>query len=191
MLGRFEPLLRFGVELLHRHAAQRRGEDLLEVLHRELGDRLPVARQHGLEGLDVLQLRLLRHHRRHAVEAVDHLRVHRMLDPDACRPGRTRRCGPPATHELGARPVGGGAHEVEDRLLRRRRRSTEGRGSVWALARAPASRATQTASPGARYVISSSLRWPIGQAGPSRVHVVRSRAGGAEVGPRAVPGAQR
>ena len=51
MPGRLEPLLRFGVELLHRHAAQRRGEDLLEVLHREPGDRLPVARQHGLERL--------------------------------------------------------------------------------------------------------------------------------------------
>src|SRR4029450_6654197 len=34
MLGRFHPPLRFAVELLHRHAGQRRGGDLLEVEHR-------------------------------------------------------------------------------------------------------------------------------------------------------------
>ena len=117
MLGAVEPLLGFGVELLHRHAGQRRDENLLELAHRELGDRLAVAGEHGLERLDVPELRLLRHHRRHAVQAVDHLRVHRMLDPERAVLVEHRdalRRGDVAL----ARPVGGGTHEVDDRLLR-------------------------------------------------------------------------
>src|SRR6266511_652989 len=112
----FEPLLRFGVELLHRHAGQRRGEDLLEVAHRELRYRLAVAGEHGLERLGVPELRPLRRHRRDALQAVDHLRVHRMLDPqravliehrDAVLRNDVAR----------TRSVDGRAHEIEDRLL--------------------------------------------------------------------------
>jgi len=35
MLGGRDPLRHLGLEFLHRHAGERRGEDLLEVLHRE------------------------------------------------------------------------------------------------------------------------------------------------------------
>ena len=48
-----DPDLHLSVELPHRHAGERRDEDLLEVLHRELRHRLAVAGEHGLEGLDV------------------------------------------------------------------------------------------------------------------------------------------
>ena len=82
MLGRLDPLLRFGVELLHRHAGQRRGENFLEVRASGAWPSPPGSRQHGLERLDVLEFRLLRHHRRDAIQAVDHLRVHGMLDPE-------------------------------------------------------------------------------------------------------------
>jgi hypothetical protein len=81
MPGGLQPRFHFGVELLHRHAAQRRGKDLIEVSHRELGHRLAVAGEHGLERLDAPQLGPLRHHHRHPFQAVDHLRVHGLLDP--------------------------------------------------------------------------------------------------------------
>ena len=47
----------------------------------ELADLLEVARQHGLERLDVGEFGLRLDHGRHAIEAVDQLRVDRMLDP--------------------------------------------------------------------------------------------------------------
>ena len=53
MLG--GPLLYFGAELLHRHTGERGREDFLEVLHRELRNRLAIAREHGLERLDLLE----------------------------------------------------------------------------------------------------------------------------------------
>jgi hypothetical protein len=46
-------------------------EDLFEVCHRELRLRLTVAGQHGLEGLDVLQLRLRLYHRRNPTGGFD------------------------------------------------------------------------------------------------------------------------
>ena len=106
------------LELLDRHAGEGRGEDLLEVVHREFGDRLPVAGEHGLERLDVRQLRLRLDQRRHAVEAVDHLRIHRMLDPQRAvliegGDALLRR------HEILARLVGCYSDEFEDRLFRR------------------------------------------------------------------------
>ena len=53
----------------------------LEVLHRELRDRFPIAREHGLERLDLLEFRFLFHQRWHAFQAIHHLGVHRVLDP--------------------------------------------------------------------------------------------------------------
>src|SRR6185312_9000106 len=44
--------------------------------------RLAVPRQHRLEGLDVGELRLRFDDSRNALQAVHHLRVHRMLDPE-------------------------------------------------------------------------------------------------------------
>ncbi|OLB69864.1 MAG: hypothetical protein AUI16_27315 [Alphaproteobacteria bacterium 13_2_20CM_2_64_7] len=48
-----------GVELVHRHAGQRGGENFLKVPHRELGHCLLVAGEHGLERFDVLEFRPL------------------------------------------------------------------------------------------------------------------------------------
>jgi hypothetical protein len=54
----------------------------LEVSQGKPGDRLAVAREHCLERRDVLELRFFFDHRRDTFEAVEHLRVHRMLDPE-------------------------------------------------------------------------------------------------------------
>ena len=116
ILRRFQPLPGFRIELVHRHAGERRGEDLFQVVHRELRYRLAVAGQHGLEWLDLRKLRFRLDHRGHAVQAVDHLRVHRMFHPqgtvlveggDALR----RR------HEAWVCAVCRRAHEIEDGLL--------------------------------------------------------------------------
>jgi hypothetical protein len=112
----FDPLLSFGVELLYRHASQRRGKDFLEVPQTEFGYRLPIARECGLERLDVLEFRLVCDHRRNTFETVDHLRVHRMLDPERAvlvKDGDAILC----RHVVRARRVGCSSYEVEDRLL--------------------------------------------------------------------------
>ena len=70
-----------------------------------------------LNGSTFVELRLRLDHRRHPLQAVHHLRVHRMLDPQRAvlvegGDARLRR------HELRARLVGGRLHELDDRLLR-------------------------------------------------------------------------
>ena len=50
-------------------------------MQRKLGDRLAVAREDRLERLDVLEFRIFFHDRGHAVQAIDHLRIDRMFDP--------------------------------------------------------------------------------------------------------------
>src|SRR6266851_10108917 len=96
-----DALHHLGFERLDGHAGERGGGDLEEIVHRELGDRLAVTRHHGLERLDVRQLGLRLDHRGHAVEAVDHLRVHPDARPTACRPGRRWRCAWPAARTSG------------------------------------------------------------------------------------------
>ena len=116
MLCRGHPPLRLGREFVHAHAAECRGEDLFQVRHREFGDCCMVTGQNRFEGFDVLQFRLLRDHRWNAVEAVGHLRVDRMLDPQRAvliegRDTSLRR------DEVRTRLVGRRAHEVHDALL--------------------------------------------------------------------------
>ena len=87
-------------------------------LLRQLGDRLAVARHHRLERLDLRELGLRLDERRHALEAVHHLRVHRMLDPQRAvlvegGDALGRR------HELRAALRRRRLHELDDRLLRR------------------------------------------------------------------------
>ena len=65
------------------------GQDLLEVRHREFRHRLAVTGKHGPERLDVLEIRLRLRQHRHPFEAVDHLRVHGLLDPRGAVPDRT------------------------------------------------------------------------------------------------------
>jgi len=118
MPGSLKPFLHVGIELLHRHAGQRRGKDFLQIRHRQLGRCLAVPREHGLERLHARKFRFGLDHRRHALQAIDHLRIHRVLDPDRAvlvESGDALL----GRHELRACPVRGGAHEVEDRLLRR------------------------------------------------------------------------
>jgi hypothetical protein len=57
-------------------------KDFLEIPHRKPGDLLPVVREHGLKRRDVLQFRFFMANRWHTIQSVDHLRVHRMLDPE-------------------------------------------------------------------------------------------------------------
>ncbi len=82
MFGGREPLLYFGAELVHRHAGKGGGENLLKVLHREFRHCLPVAGEDTIERLDVLEFRFLFYQRRHALQAIHHLRVHRVLNPE-------------------------------------------------------------------------------------------------------------
>jgi hypothetical protein len=100
------------------HSAQRRGEEFLEVLHRKLRDRLAVARHYRLEWLDVRELGLCLDYRRHALEAVHHLRIHRMLDPQrAVLVERGDTLG--RRHELRTSLGRRGLHEFDDRFLGR------------------------------------------------------------------------
>ena len=62
-----------------------------QIVQRQFCDRFAVAGQHGLERLDVLQLRLLLHHRRNAIQAIDDLACRSDARPTACRPDRTWR----------------------------------------------------------------------------------------------------
>ena len=89
---------------------------LQEVTLRKPGDRVTIARKHGLEGLDIPEFRILLHHCRNALQAVDDLRVHGVLDPQRAVliEGGDALLGP---HELRARPVRGGVDEIEDRLF--------------------------------------------------------------------------
>jgi len=82
MPGSFEPFLYFGRKLHGRHAGQRRRENFLKIWHRQLGHRLAISGKHGFERFDILEFWLLCHHCRNAIEAEDHLRVQRMLDPE-------------------------------------------------------------------------------------------------------------
>ena len=118
VLGPGDPVLDDLLERVDRHAGVRHGEDLLQVRHRQLRDGRAVPGQHGPEGLDVLQPRVLLRHHPDLVKREHDLGVHRLLDPggavlvergDACL-GR---------HEFRVRLVGGHLHELEDRLLGR------------------------------------------------------------------------
>ena len=115
--SRVEPGRDFAAEGLDIHAGQRRADDLEEVVHREFGDGLAVAGEHGPERLDLGELRLRLHNSGHAIEAIDDLRVDRMLDPQRAvlvegRDALFRR------HEFRARRIGRLLHEAEDRLPR-------------------------------------------------------------------------
>ena len=75
---------------------ERRGEDLLEVRHRELRDRLAVARKHRLERLDVRELGLRLHHAPARGRGSTSPACTSAARPTACRPDRTSRCAPRA-----------------------------------------------------------------------------------------------
>jgi hypothetical protein len=69
-------------------------KDYLPIFHRKLRYRLAVAEEHSLEGFLVRKFGLGFDHCRHALKAVRDLRVHRVLDPRACRRDRTWRYVP-------------------------------------------------------------------------------------------------
>ena len=79
-----------------------------------MASRLPD--KHGLEGLDLGQLRFRLHHRRHPLQAVHHLRVHRVRHPQRAVLVEGGQAGL-GRHELRAGLVGGGFHEVQDSHL--------------------------------------------------------------------------
>ena len=81
VLRRRDPLFDLGLELFDGHARKRDREQFFEIRFRQLGDRLPVAGEYGLERLDILEFGLLGHNRRHAIQAVDDLAVHRVFHP--------------------------------------------------------------------------------------------------------------
>ena len=85
-------------------------------MRRQLCHCLAVAGQHRLERLDIGELRLGLDQGRHAIEAIDHLAVHWMLDPQCpvLVEGRDALLG---RHEVRARLIGRRFHEVDDRLL--------------------------------------------------------------------------
>ena len=106
------------MERLDRHAGQCRRKNLFEVVQRQLRDRLAVAGKYGLERFDIFELRLFLYHCRNTVEAVDHLGIDWMLDPERAvliKSGDAilRR------HEFRASLISGSTHEVDDRLFRR------------------------------------------------------------------------
>src|SRR5213594_515517 len=118
VLRRLEPRPDLNLELVDRHAGQRRGEELLEVIHRQHRVRLAVARQNGLEWLHLRQLRLRLDHRRNTFQAIQDLRVHRMLDPQrAVLVERGDALG--RRHEPRAALRRRALHELDDRLLGR------------------------------------------------------------------------
>ncbi len=100
------------------HAGQGRGGDLDQRLEAQLRDRFAIPRQHGAERLDLGKLGLRLHQRRHAIEAIDELRIDRMLDPQRAvlvegrDPLRKR-------HEAWACGVSRRMDEFDDRILRR------------------------------------------------------------------------
>ena len=53
IFGRLNPAFCFGLKLIDAHAGKRRGKNFDEFILGQLCDRLAVARQHSLEGLDV------------------------------------------------------------------------------------------------------------------------------------------
>src|SRR6516225_5825774 len=81
MLGGFNPFFCFGFEYLHWHTGQWCYENFLKLRQGQLRHRLAVAGKHSLKGLAVLKLWFLCHHRRHTVQAINHLRIHGMFDP--------------------------------------------------------------------------------------------------------------
>ena len=117
VLGRLDPGLHLGCECVHVHAGERRDGDLFEFAHGKLGDRFEVAGQHGFERLDTRASSGSRFdHSRHAIEAIEQLRIDRMLDPQGAvliegRDALLRR------DEILARRIGRVAHEIQDRLF--------------------------------------------------------------------------
>ena len=98
------------------HSGQGRGGDLDQRFEAELRDGFAIAGQHGAERLDLGQLGLRLYERRHAIEAIDKLRIDRVLDPERAvlvegRDAVRER------HEVGARGVGRRVDEFDDRVL--------------------------------------------------------------------------
>ena len=81
-----------------------------------MASRLPD--KHGLEGLDFGQLGLGLDHRRHPLQAIHHLGVHRVRDPQRAVLVEGGQAGF-GRHELRAGLVGGGPHKFDNGLLRR------------------------------------------------------------------------
>jgi hypothetical protein len=79
-----EPLLRLSLKRLDRHAGQRGHGNLLEVRQCQFLHRRAIAVkqfQDGVERRDVRQLGLRLDQRRNLLQAIHHLRIDRMLDP--------------------------------------------------------------------------------------------------------------
>ena len=108
--------MHLGLKLIHRHAGECGGEDLLEVRGRELSDCIAIAGEHSFERLDVAQFRLRLGQHRHSFQRVRHERVHRMLDPQRAVliEGGNAVLG---LHKLRARFVCGRFDECDDRLF--------------------------------------------------------------------------
>jgi hypothetical protein len=117
MFGRRQPLLDVGAEVLDRHPALRREYDLEYLTGREPSDGLRIAGENSLEGFAVSQFRLLRDERPDAIEAIDDLRIDRVLDPE--RAVLIERGDALLRPQVAwARGVRCGAYEIEDRVFR-------------------------------------------------------------------------
>src|SRR5262249_53050862 len=82
VLGAGQPLFHLALKVFHRHAGQRRHQDFLKLMQRQLCDGLAVAREDRFERLDVLEFRIFLDNGWNTIEAIDDLRIDRMLDPE-------------------------------------------------------------------------------------------------------------
>jgi hypothetical protein len=116
VLGSFNPFLCFAFEHLDWHAGERRDENFLKIMQRQLGHLLAVAGQHSFERLPLLEFRLLRDHCWNTLKAIEHLCVHGVLDPQRAVLIESRDAFF-GRHKLCARSLGRRANEVNDGLL--------------------------------------------------------------------------
>ena len=116
-----EPLLRLSLKRLDRHAGQRGNGNLLEVGQCQLLHRGAIAVkqfQDGVERRDVRQFGLRLDQGRNLLQAIHHLRIHWMLDPQCAvliERGNPRL----GRHELRAALSRGRLDEFDDSLFGR------------------------------------------------------------------------
>ena len=80
--GRCQPLRHVGCVFVHGHAGERCRENLFEVFRRQPGDRFAVTGEDRFERSGFLQAGPMADDERHALQAIDDLRIHRVLDPE-------------------------------------------------------------------------------------------------------------
>ncbi len=81
VLSGIKPGLHVGLERIQIHSSERCGRNHVQLAQREVRDLLEVG-QHRLERHDLRQMRIGLGRDRHPREAIDHLRVDWVLDPE-------------------------------------------------------------------------------------------------------------